>query len=157
MTERELFEALTSSGLKLKGRGRPKKGSTDVTYAQLGLNRQQVHEWRLLASIPKEQFEQYMSTHQGKRISRRGILVHFGLRKNVGGDDNIPPGLLSIVDGAMAGLEQLALFMSPRDRRRLWQAVRRQIRVIDLKAELFDYDEFLARITDQGKEQHENT
>jgi hypothetical protein len=39
-----------------------------------------MHRWRLLSDIPNDQLEAYLKRREaeGKRLSRRGILVHFG-------------------------------------------------------------------------------
>ncbi len=128
-------------GRKFKGRGRPKKGCTDITHKELGVTRQQMYEARKLAEIPQEEFERFMANrrHQGKPASRRSILVHFGKRNNVVSDDSFvgtPFG--DLAETILRGFERVSSEMTPAQRRLLARALKYRIREICPIAEMND-------------------
>jgi len=79
---------LERGDIKLQGRGRPKKGSATLKLKDLGITRQQAHEYRKVSSISKEEIEAFWAKRaaEGKPPTRRTLLIHFGL-KNVANDD----------------------------------------------------------------------
>ncbi len=132
------FEQLLTGG-KLQGRGRPRKGSTNVTYKQLGITRQQVYEWRRLAEIGEDEMKAFLDKCRAetKRTSRRGVLVHFGKRKNVASDDifaDTPTGELA--EALLADFERIVPEMTRQQRRWVIRALRARLRAIDLLAEM---------------------
>ena len=107
-------------GRKMKGRGWPRKGSADLTYAELGLTCQQVWEWRKLAEIPHDDFEGYLDQcrREGKKTSVRGVLVHFGKRNIVVSDaifSDTPTG--DLANHLLKGFERVLPLMTPHQRR----------------------------------------
>jgi hypothetical protein len=139
----ELMQAIRDGKLTKQGRGRPRKGSTAVRWRDLGLTRQQVWEWLRLAQIPGEALDAYFakSLAEEKRPSTRGLLIQFGLRNNVANDDvfaGTPTGELA--EALLAGFERIVPELTRRQRRSLIRAMRNQMRVIDLRAEMNEDD-----------------
>lgn len=63
-----------------QGRGRPAKGSTLPTLADLDLTRQQAHEWRKLASIPDDVFEAAIVEAKDRgRLTQEAVLRLAGI------------------------------------------------------------------------------
>jgi hypothetical protein len=121
-------------GKRLKGRGRPRKDSADeLTYAQPGVTRQQAWDWRKLAEIPQDAFFAYLDKckAEGKKSSIRGVLFHFGKRKNVATDDiftDTPTGELA--NSLLQGFERIVPLMTPRQRRWVIRAMNYRMREI---------------------------
>jgi hypothetical protein len=132
-----LLQEMWRSG-NVPRRGRPKKGSSEPRWADFGLTRQLVHEWRRMAEIPEDQFEAYLSgrSQDGKRITRRGILVHFG-KINVRTADvfeGTPIGDLAEV--LLRGAEAVFSELNKRERYALLYALRFRLRCIASAADL---------------------
>ena len=53
--------AAIEEGVKLQGRGRPKRGSTLKKYADFGITRDQAMKWMRLAMIPEEEYERLVT------------------------------------------------------------------------------------------------
>jgi hypothetical protein len=126
---------------KLKGRGRPEKGCTDITYRELGFTRQQVYEMRKLAEIPQHELDHFLEDckRQQKPITRRFILVHFGKRNNVVTDDifvDTPFG--DLAETILHSFERVCSEMTQPQRRYLARALKYRIREICLLAEMND-------------------
>ena len=127
------------SGAKLKGRGRPRKNSTEITYAELGFTRQQVYEFKKLAEIPYDEFNAYMTRQrvERKKVSVRGILVHFGKRNNVVSDDIFAEGpTADLAKALLAGFERIVPLMTRKERRWVIRALEARLRMIDFRAEM---------------------
>lgn len=119
-------------------RGRPKKGSSQPRWADFGFTRQRVHERRRMAEIPDDQFEAYLSgrSQDGKRITRRGILVHFG-KINVRTADvfeGTPIG--DLAEALLRGAEAVFSELNKRERYALLHALRFRLRCIASAADL---------------------
>ena len=126
-------------GRKLVRRGRPRKGSTDITYRELGVTRQEMYEARKLSQIPEQDYSAFVEKRkaEGKRISRRSILVHFGKRKNVATDDIFVGTIYGdMAERILCGFENACQDMTHAQRRCLVRALRFRIREIDLQAEM---------------------
>ena len=96
LSEKEKWEWIEAQ-IRLRGmprRGRPKKGEQRVTWADLGLTRQQIYLFRKMAEIDNSAFEEFVAKFlkeaiaegNPKKLSRRRILAHFG-KINVASDD----------------------------------------------------------------------
>jgi hypothetical protein len=114
----------------LPKRGRPKKGSDTVKWADLGVTRQQVHLWRKLAEIPSDDFEAYLSSPTRKRGSRRAILVHFGKINVVADDIYEETEIGRLARALLEPTERVLEEMNERQRFHLIRAMRYQLKAI---------------------------
>ncbi len=76
----DLFTRLAEHGLQ---RGRPKKvavgdlSERPVTLKELGLTKQQAYEWKQLAQIPHDVFEEILAERRGRgRMSGTRAIIH---------------------------------------------------------------------------------
>lgn len=140
MEQAELLNAVIAGTVKKQGRGRPKKGSTAVTWAQVGLTRQQVHEWRKLAQIPDEIAEAFMDTRraEGKTPSRRSVLIHFGLKNVVSDDVFVGSPIGDLAEQLLEPVERFLKNAQMSDKQRRWliRALRYRLRTIALMADM---------------------
>lgn len=72
-TERDELIAQALRSGNLPRRGRPRKGGTQLRWADLGLDRRRVFEWKLLSQIPKAEFEALAG-----KLSKRALLIRAG-------------------------------------------------------------------------------
>jgi hypothetical protein len=127
----ELLKATFESG-QWPRRGRPKKGEVRVRWADLGLSRQRVHEWSRMGEIPAADFDAFLARRdaEGKRITRRSILVHFG-KINVRSEDifeGTPTGELA--EFLLRPVERVFEELEKPQRRALLHALRFRLRCI---------------------------
>ena len=136
----ELFEAVIGGKLPKQGRGRPKKDSTAVRWSDLGLTRQQVWEWIRLAEIPKEALLAFYAKRraEGRPPSRRGLLVQFGLRKNVASDDVFADDPIGeeLVNSLLGPFERILPKLTPRQCRKVIRAMNFRMRALCLRQEM---------------------
>jgi hypothetical protein len=87
--------------MEFQGQGRPKKGSTKTTCAQLGFTRQEMADARELAAVPKDLFEAAITqakaeaTAAGRHLTQSRVYRILGIgrerrRENVGSADVLP-------------------------------------------------------------------
>jgi hypothetical protein len=126
-----LLEEMWRSG-NVPRRGRPKKGSSQLRWADCGTTRQRVHEWRRMAEIPEDQFDAYLRERRekGKHITVRGILAHFG-KINVRTADvfeGTPIG--DLAEALLRRVEAVFSELNKRERYALLHALRFRLRCI---------------------------
>ena len=80
-TEREELIAQALRSGNLPRRGRPRKGGTQLRWADLGLDRRRVFEWKRMSKIPQADFDAFFDAQRraGGKLSHRAILVYFHL------------------------------------------------------------------------------
>jgi hypothetical protein len=128
----ELLGALFAGTVRKQGRGRPRKGSDRVTWAQLGFTRQQVHRMLKLASIPENIKETYFAQCEakGKKCSYRGLFRAAGLDNVANEDVFIGTIYGDLADKILQPVERVIEKMDDQQRRCFIRALRYRLKVI---------------------------
>jgi hypothetical protein len=130
--------ALLAKG-ELPRRGRPKKGEDRLKWSDFGWTRQEA--WRILkmGGIPEAEKKAFMEQRkaEGKPLSQRAILVHFGEINVISDDiyDGTTTGDLAKMMLEAANIECILPELTERQRRFLFRALHARLRQIAWKAE----------------------